>query len=85
LKKTGLDITAFQAAQERAQTEMRRLAQEQKQQAIKESASVAARLRPTEKSRLKTKRGAAPKIFSYPQAAGPIPAGLHQCSLPSPC
>ena len=25
------------------------------------------------------------KIFSYPQAAGPISAGLHQCSLPSPC
>jgi hypothetical protein len=28
---------------------------------------------------------AGPKIFSCPQAAGPIPAGLHQCSLPSPC
>jgi hypothetical protein len=28
---------------------------------------------------------AAPKIFGNPQAAGPIPAGLHQCSLPSPC
>ena len=55
LKKTGLDTKAFKAVQERAQTEMRRLAQEQRQQAIKDSVSVAARLRSVEKSRSKSK------------------------------
>jgi hypothetical protein len=54
-KKTGLDISAFEAAKERAQTEMRRVAQEQKEQAIARSASVAARLRSAQRRRLQTK------------------------------
>jgi hypothetical protein len=62
LKNTGLDTTAFKALQERAQTEMRRLAQEHKQQAIKNSASVAARMRSAEKSRSKSKSVSQPKL-----------------------
>lgn len=45
-KKTGLDISAFEAAKDRAQTAMRRVAQEQREEAIARSA---------ERSRLKTK------------------------------
>jgi hypothetical protein len=50
LKKTGLDTGALQVAQKRAQTEMRRLAHEQRQKVVGNSASVAARLRSAEKS-----------------------------------
>jgi hypothetical protein len=80
-KKTGLDVTAFQAAQERAQPEMRRLAEERKQQAIKESASVAARLRAAEKRWLQNRSFLRSHLKSSPDFVPPVVTAVETASM----
>ena len=68
-KRTGLDVEAFRRIQEQAQTEMRRVAELEKERIIGNSASITARLRQSEKSWVRT-------VNSFPKADGPLAANF---------
>jgi hypothetical protein len=68
-KQTGLDVEAFRQIQEQEQTEMRRLADLEKEQTIRSSTAVTARLRQSENSWRKT-------VNSFPMAGGKLAANF---------
>jgi hypothetical protein len=68
-KQTGLDIEAFRRIQEQAKSEMRRVAEREKEQIIRSSTSVTAKLRQGEKRWVGT-------VNSFPKADGPLAANF---------